>query len=176
MIKKLCDMAANKARQIEENFDSSAVIVEGIDRSLQLDRYSCGVQSCYMILRFYGKVRSIEKLERDLGTDEDGTGEEEILNLFREKELRVRINPCGTIKDICRAVDSSAPMLASTINKHNHWFVIYGYSDSRIYILDPSLKKSLLCSMPRKDFRRYWSGWCAAVYGNRKRQVRKVKR
>ncbi len=174
-LKPVADCVAEWSRQGEEYLDSSAVTIDGIKRSLQLDEYTCGAQSCYMILRYYGKVRSIENVKKVLGTTEEGTGEDEILELFRGKRLDVKIIPKATIEDIRHAVDSSTPMLAYTVKKYDHWFVIYGYSDSRIYMLDPSLKKLVRCSMSKKDFKRYWSGWCAVVYKNGKVPVRRKK-
>jgi ABC-type bacteriocin/lantibiotic exporter with double-glycine peptidase domain len=175
LLKPAADHVADWVKSGEEYLDPSAVTVDGIKRSLQLDKYSCGAQSCYMILDYFGKAGSIENVKKALGTTEDGTGEDEILELLREKRLVVKVIPRGTIKDICHAIDSSAPMLAYTVKKHDHWFVIYGYSDSRIYMLDPSLKKSILCSKSKEEFERYWSGWCAVVNKNGKVPARRTK-
>jgi ABC-type bacteriocin/lantibiotic exporter with double-glycine peptidase domain len=133
-------------------------------RSLQLDTYSCGLQSCHIILDYYGKAGAVENLRIELGTDEEGTGEDEILEHFRKSGLAVNVIPKGTLADIRHAIDSGAPILAYTVKQYEHWFVIYGYSESRIYVLDPSLKKLVRCSMSKADFSRYWPGWLAAVY------------
>ena len=34
-----------------------------MDRSMQLDGYSCGVQSYYSILKYYGKARSVDNID-----------------------------------------------------------------------------------------------------------------
>lgn len=164
LFKPAADYIANGLRAAEEHLDPSAVILTAMRRSLQLDTYSCGLQSCHIILDYYGKAGAPGDLKRQLGTDEEGTGEDEILGHFRKTGLAVNVIPKGTLADIRHAIDSGAPMLACTIKKYDHSFVIYGYSESRIYMLDPSLKKLVRCSMLKKDFSRYWSGWLAAVY------------
>ena len=164
ILKPVADYAADWVKAGEEYLAPSAVILSGIRRSLQLDTYSCGHQSCQMILQYFDKAGSIEDLKMAIGPDKDGTTESELLGYLRKMGLGVKSIPGGTIADIRHAIDSSSPLLARTVDEYNHWFVIYGYSDSCIWVLDPSLKNHLLCGVPKADFSRYWSGWCAAIY------------
>lgn len=88
--KEVVDVAMNLPKKIEEYYsDESASYLEGIDKSIQLDTYSCGMQSAYAILNYYGKARSISKIEKILGTNKDGTTESAIYKLFRERNLKI---------------------------------------------------------------------------------------
>ena len=57
-LKKHADRVANLVKEIEE-LDPNAVILQGIPRSLQLDLYSCGVQSVYVI---FGRQLTVDVL------------------------------------------------------------------------------------------------------------------
>ena len=72
-LKELLDNAINTLNGLEEDEDDSVLDIE---RSLQLDTYTCGVQSAYAILKYYGKARSIQSVEGYLGPDKNvGTTE-----------------------------------------------------------------------------------------------------
>ena len=66
LLKPAADHVADWVKSGEEYLDPSAVTVDGIKRSLQLDKYSCGAQSCYMILDYFGKAGSIENVKKAL--------------------------------------------------------------------------------------------------------------
>ena len=82
--KDLADSLANVVKLIEE-WDSSAIILKGIRRSLQLDRYSCGVQSVRIILAYFGRSVSVDSIERKLETDEEGTSITAIRQLLKSR-------------------------------------------------------------------------------------------
>ncbi len=162
-LKYIVDKAANVAKSLEEYCDPDAIVLD-MDRSLQLDRYSCGVQSAYMILRYYGKARSISNVEKLLGTDEDGTTESSILRLFRQRGLSVLVRPHARMKDIYHAIDEYGGPMLTYLKDNDHWSVVYGYSPDKIYVLDPSLYSARLCGWDKSYFKSRWGRWGAIAY------------
>ena len=82
---------------------------------------------------------SIDKIKKKLGTDEYGTDEKAILNLFKKKGLVVKTKWNATRKDIKKAVDKGWPILI-TMYEGYHWVVIYGYSKTGVFVLDSALR------------------------------------
>jgi predicted double-glycine peptidase len=68
------------------------------------------------------------------------------------------------ICDLKNAIDKSHPVLIS----NNKWFqysVVYGYSDSHYFVMNPSLGDmgSLSCAVSKKKFKRMWDGWALEI-------------
>ena len=162
--KDLADSLANVVKLIEE-WDSSAIILKGIRRSLQLDRYSCGVQSVRIILAYFGRSVSVDSIERKLETDEEGTSITAIRQLLKSRGLTTTIRVDATLRDIKRAIYSGCPVLVS-FSHDEHWAVVYGYSKKAIYIADSSITKNLRCRVSKARFLRQWDGWMMAVRPN----------
>jgi ABC-type bacteriocin/lantibiotic exporter with double-glycine peptidase domain len=152
-------------KRAEEIVDPDSVVLDGFRRSLQLDAYSCGAQSCYMILRYYGKARSAMGVERALGTTLDGTTEQQIRALCRRRGVKSRLLP-PTMSAIRAQIDKGRPILVSVDgNQDGHWAVIYGYSPRiGVYLADPSLKRSVACLHSFEEFRGRWDRWAMTFY------------
>ena len=162
-VKDLLDALMNKLNGFEESIHADDSILEGLPRSLQLDRYSCGAQSAYMILRYHGKARSVKAVERALGTTEErGTPAAPILRLMRQRRLRPRIVAEATMKTLTSAIDKGAPVLVS-LEDGGHWGVVYGYGAKHIWLADPSLRRAVLCRVARAAFRARWDRWAMVV-------------
>jgi ABC-type bacteriocin/lantibiotic exporter with double-glycine peptidase domain len=162
MLKNFFDTICNAIKDVEEFLSPSAVVIPGIKRSVQLDGYSCGAQCAYVILKYYGKARSIDATKKALGTTKEGTDTGPILRLLRKRGLRVSIKKDATLRNIYEAIDNQWPILIS-VDDGDHWVVIYGYSEDGIYILDPALK-SLLCEWSAEEFGGRWDeAWVGVV-------------
>ena len=146
--------------------DVCRVVLDGFGRAVQLDNYSCGAQSAFMILRYFGKARSIERTIKLLGTDADGTGIQAMTRLFRARRLAPRRIADGTKQDIRRAIDDGHPVLV-LLDDEEHWACMYGYGKGRVYLADP-LPHSLRVVVSWPDFRKRWVGKGAAVSRVRK--------
>lgn len=146
--------------------DDNTVCIKGIKRSVQLDKYSCGAQSAVVILNYFDKNRSINKVKDFLGTTKkDGTDTEPILNLFKENNLNVEVNEKARLNDIYESVDEGKPMLISVYDGE-HWIVVYGYSNDFIYVLDPSINQ-YSCRLTKQEFNERWDeNWIAMVSSN----------
>jgi hypothetical protein len=57
----------------EELAPPNAALLKNFRRKIQLDYRSCGAQSVYAILKFFGKLCSSQSVEHALKTDESGT-------------------------------------------------------------------------------------------------------
>jgi ABC-type bacteriocin/lantibiotic exporter with double-glycine peptidase domain len=121
-----------------EEKSKSAKTIKCIKRSIQFDEVSCGVHVAFSILKYYNKKISIDKIKKKLGTDEYGTDEKAIFNLFRKKGLVVKTKWNATRKDIKKTVDNGFPILV-TLYEGYHWVIIYGYSKTGIFVLDSAL-------------------------------------
>jgi ABC-type bacteriocin/lantibiotic exporter with double-glycine peptidase domain len=143
-LKPLVDMIMNPVKVIEEWVDPDCTCLEGFTRSLQLDGYSCGAQCTFMILRYFGKARSIENVTRELATDTDGTSQTQIRTLLKRRGLHPKRISSPKLRHLREAIDSDCPLLIS-VDDGEHWVVVYGYSPRKIYIADPALYSSIVC-------------------------------
>lgn len=162
IVKRVLDTIAGWVQAIDESRDQDAVLLD-VQRSVQADRYSCGAQSALMILRCHGKGRSIDATMRALGTDEDGTATVALLKLFRGRGLKPVIKARATIADLRSGIENGAPSLVS-LDDASHWGVVYGASPGRIYLADPSIRKTLRVGLSVPAFRERWDRWAAVVY------------
>jgi len=160
-IKKQVDQVANIVKMIEE-LDPNATVLPNIFRSLQLDPFSCGLQSVFVILNYYRKKTTPGKLKKELQTDWSGTALPDIERVFKKYGLKVRIIRRAKMKHLISAIDAECPVLISTLNG-GHWAVVYGYSQSHIYLCDPSLITNLWCRIPKEEFQEQWDNWGMVV-------------
>lgn len=164
LIKDVVEIVMSVPKVIEEiTSDRGASYLE-MDRSIQLDGYSCGVQSAYSILNYYGKARSINNVEKLLGAYERGyASEAAIYKLFRERNLKISKRSKATIKTIKESIDEyEAPML-TTIDETDHWIVVYGYSKSSIFVLDSIVYRPFV-KWSKKRFKKRWDNWGAIIF------------
>ena len=160
-IQDIADAISNSIKYFED-LDSNAVILNGCPRSIQLEHSTCGVHSIFVILSYFGKRVSLDRLKRELRTDHDGTTEEDVRRVLRKYRLKFRVEPNASIKSIRRAIDAATPVLVSTFHG-DHWCVVYGYSDRVVYVSDSSVLKNLRCRVRVDDFRRQWDRWMMCV-------------
>ena len=162
MFQYLADGIVNMVKGVEEYCDSGAQVLD-MDRTLQLDSYSCGAKSAFMVLNYYGRANSIAKVERKLKTTEEGTSTERIFALLVKRGLGVVEIERAKLKDLRNAIDHGAPVLVS-LNGMAHMAVVYGYSDDTIYVNDPDILASPLCGWSTQEFKSKWDRYCAVVY------------
>jgi ABC-type bacteriocin/lantibiotic exporter with double-glycine peptidase domain len=164
LIKDLVDKAMSIPKHIEENISDESSSFLDMDRSMQLDGYSCGVQSTYSILKYYGKARSIDNVDNQLNAYDRGyASETSIYKLFRTRKLKISKRSKATIATIKEAIDDyEAPML-TTIDNESHWIVVYGYSKSKIYVLD-SVGLRPFVKWSKDKFKERWDNWGAIIY------------
>jgi ABC-type bacteriocin/lantibiotic exporter with double-glycine peptidase domain len=173
MLQQVIDFLASISADAEEALFPGAVILDGFERSIQLDKWSCGAHCAYMILKFHGKARSLKNVQKEVGTDEDGTDPEMLKRLFRKRGLSVYEFEQRSLAKLERAIDRGSPILTHiSTRKVNHWVVVYGYGDGHIWVADPSLNvlehpQRVWCRQTRSSFRSRWKGY-GIIVGKKK--------
>lgn len=174
-VKSSFDKVMNVLKSFEELLSEDDSVFLEMERAIQIDHYSCGVQATYSILKYYGRARSIPNIEKLLNAYNRGyTSESSIYKLLRERKLKISKRNNANFSSIKESIDEyEAPML-STINDGDHWIVIYGYSPKSIFVLDSApisvnLKKLSLEMKPfvkwdKEKFKTHWDKWGAIVY------------
>ena len=161
-LKPVVDKTASLLKCVEAVLDPKCTCLPGFSRSLQLDDYSCGAQCAFMILRYFGKARSIGNVTRELGTDTEGTSQYQIKDLLERRGLRIKRIRAPKLKHLREAIDDNCPLLVSMDT--DHWAVVCGYSRGAIYIADPSWYRSFFSRCPVENFRRRWDKWAMVVW------------
>ena len=169
-MQKFVDNIFSKLKSIEEQAFLSAVILEGFPRSIQLDGYSCGAKSIYTVLKYFGRSCTPRSVERQLGTTWEGTSQTDIKRVLKERNLSYRMIGKRTLKTLRDAIDNESPVLISLYDGW-HYSVVYGYSDSHIFVMNPSLDftsmGSIWNAVPIPDFRKIWDRWGIIVSDNK---------
>lgn len=160
-MKRVVDRIAGWAQSIEESFARDAVVLD-IERSVQLDSFSCGAQVAYMCLAYHRKARSIAAVTRALDTDEEGTSTRSLLTLFRGRGLKPIVKARATLVDLRTTIDAGAPLIVS-MDAESHWSVVYGYGSGRWFVADPSIRKTLRVGLSTEVFRARWDRWAMIV-------------
>jgi len=160
-VKVIVDTVAGWIQALDEALARDAVLLD-VRRSIQLDGYSCGAQSGFMILRHFGKARSVTAVAKALRTDEDGTGTSELRDLFRRRGLKPVIKARATLADLRRGVDAGAPSLVS-LGDGAHWGVVFGHAPGTIFLADPSMK-IIRVRFSTDAFLRRWDRWAMIVH------------
>ena len=131
-------------------------------RSFQLDDYSCGPRSAYMIARHFGIwwVPYL-KVKKDLKTTEDGVTVRPILEFFRKHKLKTSYKPTMYFRDLKAALSRDAVVMVHV--NGDHLAVVHGVTDSHVYLADPSIVRTLGRRITKETFFRRWSRWGITV-------------
>jgi ABC-type bacteriocin/lantibiotic exporter with double-glycine peptidase domain len=166
MIQNLVNKVARLFQCYEQSKYPYSVILD-MYRFIQLNRYSCGLVSSFVILNYYGKVDSIDDILYDRRLlAQDGIDTEPLLSILKANGVKVTVNKNADIDDIKAALIERKPILIS-IDKGEHWVVVYGFSEDRIFVLDSSLTSSIRCSWTYEEFLDRWDdNWIAVVSNN----------
>jgi ABC-type bacteriocin/lantibiotic exporter with double-glycine peptidase domain len=165
IIKNIVDFVYNFIKDVEEVLSADSVVLK-MKRSVQLDSYSCGAQSVYMILSYYDKDKTLNEIKESLNTTEsDGTDTKQILNYLVDNKLEVQINEKGAISSIQNAIDNGYPVLI-TVDDGDHWVVVYGYSNDGIFVVDSSRSRFLNQWGYGEFIKRWDENWIAVIKGN----------
>jgi predicted double-glycine peptidase len=164
-LQKTVDAAGIGLQKLEESIHSGPVILPGFERSFQLKDYLCGAQSLYAILRYFGKKVTVEQVARRARTDEDGTAPYNIRRTIESYGLAHRTLRQPGLRRLKRSIDEGNPVLISIFDDE-HYSVVYGYSPTHIFVMNPSLRPkalggfgSLNCAIERAEFRKMWDRW-----------------
>lgn len=163
MLSNFFNYVFNFLKNFEELFDRNKKIL-AIKKSMQLNRFSCGIHSAFMILSYYNKISNPNQIKYDMKLlKKEGIDTEPLLKIFKNFGCTVSVNIKANISDIAKSVNNGKPILIS-VDDGEHWVVIYGYSKSSIYVLDPSIFSSIKCRWEIKTFLSRWDeDWIAVI-------------
>jgi ABC-type bacteriocin/lantibiotic exporter with double-glycine peptidase domain len=161
------DLLANALKDLEEAMHQGdkAVVLPNFPRCIQLDGWTCGARSVYVILRYYGKRCTVKSVEKALRTDWEGTDVDDIKKVLTKHGLVCQEKVRGRLCDLTNAIDNGCPVLIST-HRSWHYQVIYGYSRNHIYVANSAILGdcgSVWCRAPRKQFIAEWDRWGIVV-------------
>lgn len=155
----------NRLKLNEEcKLSADSIVLKGISRSIQLDRYSCAAQAVKSILDFYSKSLSAPEIIGLLGTDsKEGTDTDPILNLFRQLGFDFTIEENADLSAIRKYLTKGIPLLI-TVNDWEHWVVIYGISNDKVFLID-SHPLVIKTGIPIKNFIERWDdNWICGIF------------
>lgn len=148
------------------NNDEYPVILEDMERSVQKNSHECGARCTFMVLKYYGKVRSYNKVYNDLHRTDGGITPTSMKRLIREKGLMAGEFDDRGIDKLKKSIDMGAPVIAWMYRERDlkkmvlgvdHWVVVYGYEKDNIWIMDPNPIVIRKC-VSIKSFKKKWSG------------------
>jgi ABC-type bacteriocin/lantibiotic exporter with double-glycine peptidase domain len=156
----IIDTLFTASARTEEQLHPHSVVLPGFPRSIQLDGYSCGAKSTYMILRYFDCRCTAASVEQCLRTTADGTSSSDIKRVLREHALKTVVHIRMNLQGLKSAIDAGSPVLVSLYHGE-HYSVVYGYSPGYIFVMNPSLGKmgSLKCAVGLAQWRGMFDGW-----------------
>ena len=159
--KQIADNVATTIQVIEERVAPDWVLLKGFPRSLQMDKYSCGAQCAYAVLKYYGKARSITNVQRELGTTLEGTTAAQLRHLFTSRGLLPVTLRVPTLASLKKEIDAGHPLIVSMDT--DHWANVYGYGKGCVFVSDPAINRGLLCRHSTAKFRARWDNWAMVI-------------
>jgi len=131
---------------------------------VQLDGYTCAVQSAAAVLQYYGLKADPDRLERPLKTNpEEGTCLYDVARHLRRRGLKARVHDRAGKKLIQEALDEGSPVLVSVDG--NHASVVFGYGPENLYLADPA-KVRVIFSWD--EFMDRWDRFAIPVKGSQR--------
>ena len=163
-IQCVIDTLFSSLARAEEQLYPNATILPSFPRSIQLDWYTCGAKSTYMVLRYFGKRCTPSSVEDELGTTYAGTPRTAIKRVLRKHGFRIRVNTDMSLRDLKSAIHAGSPVIVRLYDGW-HYSVVYGYSDRHVFVMNPSLGEmgSVCCAVRLNEWQRMFDGWGIVV-------------
>lgn len=139
--------------------------------SRQHNENSCGCAAVQSMLMYYGIDESLDDLEKELKTDENGTSYRNMVKSFRKRKLKVEYGTMNKTQ-LKEYISSKIPVIiliqayknnenkpyTLTSYRDGHYVTVIGYSTRRFILEDPSLNNELGYIL-NKELDVRWHGW-----------------
>lgn len=116
---------------------------------LQMEAVECGAASLAIVLGYFGRHISLEELRPVCGVSRDGSDAASLLRVARQYGLIAK----GFRRTAQQATSGPTPSIA--LWRANHFLVIEGAQNERVFLNDPALGRR---SMTETEFARNYSG------------------
>lgn len=141
---------------------SQVLLIPGMRRSIQFDKYSCAVHAVRSITEYNKYHIDPDQIYEELGTTIDGTDTPDIIRFLLNAGFNVNVNTSANLADIRSAVQKGLPVII-TINNWEHWVVVYGISNDRVFIIDSHYSR-IFPSVKTSAFLELWDdNWIAVI-------------
>lgn len=138
------------------------VPVKEFKRAIQLDGWSCGAVSAYMIALHYGKnVTYAQVVKAVKSNEEQGTLVKPLIRGLRKFGLTVRYLPKMNIRQLKDALSTNKIVLVHLDG--NHYGVVHGFDDKGFFIADPSVRRCPMRTITREEYAKRWTNWGLVV-------------
>lgn len=173
MLKRALEAVAHGVGRLRQSSDH---MVLDVRPRLQVDGFSCGLQSLAAILDYHGFDVDLDELADDVGLTEDGCDENDMRKAIRAYGLKHRSMHRMSLRRLQTCIDDDEPVLVA-LNGGGHWSVAHGYGADCIYVMDPLPGRALVGGGRRSldAFLESWDGWGIAVSMSRRRAKTKKK-
>lgn len=148
------------AESVQE-YDSDAFVLD-VPVSIQLNRYSCGVESTLAVLSFFKIGTSRKEVMRQLKASFWGVDEHDIMRALDMNGLPHRVMEDGTTRRLRNALKNRCPIIVA-LDEDSHWGVVYGSSRGHILLMDPDPLQMFHTTHTEEEFWERWGGWGIVV-------------
>lgn len=134
--------------------------------SLQLDDYSCGARSCFMITQHLGVKKTYSEIKYLLNTDRKaGTNQHAMVAMFRGVGLQAAfLKNAGFHTDLVPAF-AKGFLHVALVDEESHYIAVHGYDPTRdeVHLADPSVLDCADRVVSRSTFKKRWDHWGVIV-------------
>ncbi len=132
-----------------------------INRSYQLDWYSCGAHCAYMVAQHFGCSVGYPTIKKAVNTSPfHGTRLDAIIRFFRSKHFKVGFRDTFHLRQLDKVFSLGALVIAPVGG--THVIVVHGVDAKHVYVADPHPFVGV--KLPRKVFSRRWDHYGLVIY------------